>query len=150
MSIYSRNIVPVCEASKAVKAKISAEEEEFVIRGLFRCGFPLVDLANTKLTEGDIIKGLDMLWLGHPSKSIFKLVAFGTELWACDFRVSFETVTVPTTKNGENGTIILAPKCVICKKAVDTKQAPGDHIYKQQCLVRWIDHKIKEDQTNGY
>lgn len=150
MSIYSRNIVPMCEISKADKAKVSDEEEELIVKGLFRCGFPLVNLSNTKLTEEEIVKGLNMVWLGKPSKSVFKLVAFGSELWACDFRVSFRTVTVPATKNGQAGTIIMAPKCVLCHKTVDTKKRPGDHIYKQQCVVKWIDHEIKEDQTNGY
>lgn len=148
MSIYTKNILPTCKIAEETKSKLSKEQLEIVKRGLSHCGFFLLDISTMQLKEEEITKGLHKLWAGRPTKSIWKLVAFGNELWACDFRISFQSVMVPSRPNGKKSTMVSSPKCIFCRTTIDTKKPPGDHIYDQKCLVKWVKHIVDDSNED--
>lgn len=149
MSIVSKNIIPTCNLSMKNMEDLRKDQISYAKRGLRRCGFLLGDITDKNLTEDVILKGLKHLWLGKPEKSLWKVVVFGNEMWACDFRVSFQSFMDHAGDNDGNETQLTTPHCLFCREIIDTNKPAGYHIYKQKCVVKWINHQF-ENQENGY
>lgn len=148
MSIISKSIIPVSQISMANMSNLDKDRISYVKKGLRRCGFLLGRVDDKELTEDDILKGLDHLWLGKPEKSIWKVVIFGNEMWACDFRMSFRSFMDLSADDVEKGTQMTTPRCLFCKEIIDINQPAGYHIYKQKCLIKWVDPQA-DSPVNG-